>query len=86
MQMARLIVFWEEACRHRERGMSDLVDTVDVTLGPMRRNVVLGKGWGVPAITNDGLTIAKIKLSDPLDKLGEALATASMPPAVATST
>jgi chaperonin GroEL len=84
--MAKLIVFLEAACRHPERGMDDLADTVDVTLGPMRRKVVLGKEWGVPAITNDGLTIAKIELSDPVDKLGEALATASMPPVVPTST
>src|SRR5581483_5964865 len=73
-QMAKLIVFGEEARRGLERGMNMLADTVKVTLGPKGRNVVLGTTWGVPTITNDGVSIAKqIELDDPYVKLGAEL-------------
>jgi chaperonin GroEL len=73
-QMAKLIVFGEEARRGLERGMNVLADTVKVTLGPKGRNVVLGNAWGVPTITNDGVSIAKqIELDDPYEKLGAEL-------------
>jgi chaperonin GroEL len=69
--MAKLIVFGEQARRGLERGMNVLADTVKVTLGPKGRNVVLGTTWGVPTITNDGVSIAKdIELGDPYEKLG----------------
>src|SRR5438477_105974 len=72
--MAKLIVFGEEARRGLERGMNVLADTVRVTLGPRGRNVVLGTKWGVPTITNDGVSIAKeIDLDDPYEKLGAEL-------------
>jgi chaperonin GroEL len=72
--MAKLIVFGEEARRGLERGMNTLADTVKVTLGPKGRNVVLGTQWGVPTITNDGVSIAKeIELDDPYEKLGAEL-------------
>ena len=72
--MAKLIVFGEEARRGLERGMNVLADTVKVTLGPKGRNVVLGVSWGVPTITNDGVSIAKeIELDDPYEKLGAEL-------------
>src|SRR5947208_11140748 len=72
--MAKLIVFGEEARRGLERGMNVLADTVRVTLGPRGRNVVLGTKWGVPTITNDGVSIAKeIELDDPYEKLGAQL-------------
>jgi chaperonin GroEL len=73
-QMAKLIVFGEEARRGLERGMNALADTVKVTLGPKGRNVVLGGSWGTPTITNDGVSIAKeIELDDPHEKLGAEL-------------
>src|SRR5258705_2274287 len=54
--------------------MNLLADTVKVTLGPRGRNVVLDSGWGVPTITNDGVSIAKeITLRDPYEKLGAEL-------------
>jgi chaperonin GroEL len=69
-----LIVFGEEARRGLERGMNILADTVRVTLGPKGRNVVLDTRWGVPTITNDGVSIAKeIELDDPYEKLGAEL-------------
>ena len=72
--MAKLIVFGEEARRGLERGMDALADTVKVTLGPKGRNVVLGNGWGVPTITNDGVSIAtEITLGDPYERLGAEL-------------
>jgi chaperonin GroEL len=72
--MAKLIVFGEEARRGLERGMNMLADTVRVTLGPKGRNVVLAAKWGVPTITNDGVSIAKeIELDDPYEKLGAEL-------------
>jgi chaperonin GroEL len=73
-QMAKLIVFGEEARRGLERGMNVLADTVKVTLGPKGRNVVLNAKWGAPTITNDGVSIAKeIELDDPYEKLGAEL-------------
>ena len=57
--MAKMIAFDEEARRSLEQGLNTLADAVKVTLGPKGRNVVLEKSWGAPAITNDGVTIAK---------------------------
>ncbi len=72
--MAKLISFDEEARRGLEAGMNQLADAVRVTLGPKGRNVVLDKKWGAPAITNDGVSIAKdIELEDPFEKLGAEL-------------
>jgi chaperonin GroEL len=72
--MAKVIAYGEEARRGLERGMNVLADTVKATLGPKGRNVVLGKAWGAPTITNDGVSIAKeIELDDPYEKLGAEL-------------
>src|ERR671930_155228 len=71
---AKTIAFDEEARRALERGMNQLADAVKVTLGPKGRNVVLEKKWGVPTITNDGVSIAKeIELEDPYEKIGAEL-------------
>src|SRR5512132_424213 len=72
--MAKQIKFDEEARRALEAGVNKLADTVKVTLGPKGRNVVLDTKWGVPTITNDGVSIAKeIELDDPYEKLGAEL-------------
>src|SRR3954452_2556092 len=72
--MAKIIAFDEEARRALERGMNQLADAVKVTLGPKGRNGVLGKKWGAPTITNDGVSIAKeIELEDPYEKIGAEL-------------
>ncbi len=72
--MAKQIVFGEEARRSLERGVNQLADTVKITLGPKGRNVVLGKKFGSPLITNDGVTIAKeIELKDPFENMGAQL-------------
>lgn len=69
--MAKLIKFNEEARKALEKGVDALADTVKITLGPKGRNVVLDKGYGLPTITNDGVTIAKeIELADQFENLG----------------
>ena len=55
-------------------GVNKLADTVKITLGPKGRNVVLGKSYGAPTITNDGVTIAKeIELEDNFENMGAQL-------------
>ena len=57
-----------------ENGVNAVVDTVKITLGPKGRNVVLGKKFSTPLITNDGVTIAKeIELKDPFENMGAQL-------------
>lgn len=69
--MAKIIKFNEDARKSLEIGVDTLADAVKVTLGPKGRNVVLDKGYGIPTITNDGVTIAKeIELKDPFENLG----------------
>ena len=72
--MAKQIQFGEEARKSLMRGIDQLADTVKVTMGPKGRNVVLGKKFGAPLITNDGVTIAKdIELDDPFENMGAQL-------------
>ena len=71
---AKQIVYGEEARKALESGVNQLADTVKITLGPKGRNVVLGKKYGSPLITNDGVTIAKeIELEDPFENMGAQL-------------
>jgi chaperonin GroEL len=72
--MAKSILFGEEARKAMQEGVNKLANTVKVTLGPKGRNVVLGKKFGSPLITNDGVTIAKeIELEDPYENMGAQL-------------
>ncbi len=72
--MAKEIKYGVEARSALEAGVNKLADTVKVTLGPKGRNVVLGKKFGSPLITNDGVTIAKdIELEDPFEDMGAQL-------------
>jgi chaperonin GroEL len=57
--MAKQILFSEEARKKLKAGMDKLVDAVKVTLGPKARHVVLDKGFGAPEISDDGVSIAK---------------------------
>lgn len=69
--MAKQIKTGEEARRALEEGVNALANTVKITLGPKGRNVVLGRKFGTPLITNDGVSIAKeIELEDPFQNLG----------------
>ncbi len=72
--MAKEIKYGAEARKALESGVNQLANTVRVTLGPKGRNVVLGKEFGAPLITNDGVTIAKeIELKDPFENMGAQL-------------
>ena len=72
--MSKLISYGEEARRSLQRGVDQLADTVKITMGPKGRNVVLGKKYGSPLITNDGVTIAKeSELEDPFENMGAQL-------------
>ena len=71
---AKMIAFDEEARKSIQSGVDKLANAVKVTLGPKGRNVVLGKKFGSPVITNDGVTIAKeIELEDPFENMGAQL-------------
>ena len=72
--MAKKILEGLEARKALERGVSKLAGVVKITLGPKGRNVVLGKKFSTPLITNDGVTIAKeIELDDPFENMGAEL-------------
>ena len=68
--MAKQILHGEEARKALCNGIDTLADTVKITLGPKGRNVVLGKKFGSPVITNDGVTIAKeIEIKDAFENM-----------------
>ena len=72
--MAKQIVYGEEARKALLSGIDQLANTVKVTMGPKGRNVVLGKKFGAPLITNDGVTIAKdVELEDAFENMGAQL-------------
>ena len=72
--MSKLLKFDDEARRGLEAGVDKLADAVKVTLGPKGRNVVIGKKFGAPTITNDGVSIAReIELEDPFENMGAQL-------------
>ena len=72
--MAKQIIYGEEARKALQSGIDQLANTVKVTLGPKGRNVVLGKKFGAPLITNDGVTIAKdVELEDAFENMGAQL-------------
>ncbi len=72
--MAKEIIYGEEARKALQAGIDKLADTVKITLGPKGRNVVLDRTYGLPLITNDGVTIAKeIELEDVFENMGAQL-------------
>lgn len=72
--MAKEILYGEEARKALQAGIDKLADTVKITLGPKGRNVVLDRTYGIPLITNDGVTIAKeIELDDTFENMGAQL-------------
>src|ERR1700730_2975884 len=69
--MAKRIVYGDSARQAVLRGINQLADAVKVTLGPRGRNVIIGKHFGSPTITKDGVTVAKeIELKDALENMG----------------
>lgn len=72
--MAKQVIFSEEARKKVKAGIDKVANAVRVTMGPKGRNVLLGKTYGGPTITNDGVSIAKdIELPDPFENLGAEL-------------
>jgi chaperonin GroEL len=69
--MAKQIFFDIEARNKMKRGVDTLANAVKVTLGPKGRNVVIEKKFGAPAVTKDGVTVAKeIELEDAIENMG----------------
>lgn len=68
---AKQITFDSEAREKLKEGIDALANAVKVTLGPKGRNVVIQKSFGAPAITKDGVTVAKeVELEDPIANMG----------------
>ena len=69
--MAKQISFDRDAREKLKAGVDALANAVKVTLGPKGRNVVIQKSFGAPAVTKDGVTVAKeIELEDPVENMG----------------
>ncbi|MBI2352836.1 chaperonin GroEL [Candidatus Dependentiae bacterium] len=69
--MAKKILFGQDARTKILNGVNTLANAVKVTLGPKGRNVTIEKSYGPPAITKDGVTVAKeIELKDKLENMG----------------
>ena len=69
--MAKEITFDSDARMKLKSGIDALAKAVKVTLGPKGRNVVIQKSFGAPAVTKDGVTVAKeIELEDPVENMG----------------
>ncbi|HEU4477390.1 MAG TPA: chaperonin GroEL, partial [Pyrinomonadaceae bacterium] len=68
---AKDMKFHEEARGAMLKGVNTLANAVRVTLGPKGRNVIIGKKFGSPVITKDGVTVAKeIDLKDKYENMG----------------
>ena len=69
--MAKDIKFDIEARDGIKRGVDALANAVKVTLGPKGRNVIIGKSFGAPVVTKDGVSVAKeIELENELENMG----------------
>ena len=72
--MAKQLMFEDSARMRMLRGVDKLADAVAVTMGPTGRNVVLGKSFGGPTVTKDGVTVSKeIELEDKFENMGAKL-------------
>jgi chaperonin GroEL len=69
--MANQITYGDASRQAILRGVNSLANAVKVTLGPRGRNVIVGKTYGSPTITKDGVTVAKeIDLKDAIENMG----------------
>jgi chaperonin GroEL len=72
--MAKIIIHGTEARAALLRGINVIANTVKTTLGPKGRNIMFAKSYGAPAITKDGVSVAKqIELKDPFENMGAQL-------------
>ena len=69
--MAKQIEFNSDARAKLKQGVDTLANAVKTTLGPKGRNVMIGKKFGSPHVTKDGVSVAKeVELSDPIENIG----------------
>jgi chaperonin GroEL len=72
--VAKQLLFEDFARNRIFRGVDKLADAVAVTMGPTGRNVILGKSFGGPTVTKDGVTVSKeIELEDKFENMGAKL-------------
>ncbi len=72
--MPKQLLFEDSARAKMLKGVEKLADAVAITMGPTGRNVILGKSYGGPAVTKDGVTVSKeIELEDKFENLGAKL-------------
>ncbi|HLA83728.1 MAG TPA: chaperonin GroEL [Thermoguttaceae bacterium] len=72
--MAKQLLYEDSARQRMLRGVNKLADVVAVTMGPTGRNVILGKSFGGPTVTKDGVTVSKeIELEDRFENMGAKL-------------
>ena len=72
--MPKDLVFGSDVRMKLQIGVQKLAKAVSATLGPKGRNVILGRGYGSPIVTKDGVTVARdIDLKDPIENLGAQL-------------
>ena len=72
--MSKQLLFESDARAKLKTGVDALANAVKVTLGPKGRNVIIGKSFGSPHITKDGVSVAKeIELEDPIENMGAQL-------------
>lgn len=72
--MPKQLIFQDEARRSLKHGADTVATAVKTTLGPRGRNVALGKPYGAPTVTHDGVTVAlQIELPDPFANMGARL-------------
>jgi chaperonin GroEL len=68
---AKSVQFGSKSREKLVAGVNILADAVKVTLGPKGRNVVIQKSYGGPAVTKDGVSVAReIELTDPIENMG----------------
>ena len=68
---SKQIIFGSEAQQQLLKGLQKLSNAVKVTMGPTGRNVILQKSFGGPAVTKDGVTVAKeIEIAEPFENMG----------------
>jgi len=72
--VAKQLLYEDSARQRMLRGVNKLADVVAVTMGPTGRNVILGKSFGGPTVTKDGVTVSKeIELEDRFENMGAKL-------------
>jgi chaperonin GroEL len=72
--MAKDLKFDIESRNALKQGVDALANAVKVTMGPKGRNVLIGKSFGAPRVTKDGVSVAKeIELKDKVANMGAQL-------------